>query len=200
MDPSYQNVVDPADMVFTLLAYVAHGVAVAAQLGLSGFLVFTGVRALLLDGDGQPPLGGLRLALGLALLAPLALGAPPLVSLLASACALFLLGFAARSAVSDEPRLRRWARRLAIASAAAISVMMVWEREDNLALGADLLSSAMSWRNEELAWQLEKDPAAPKLGDLAPDFELQDPQGEVTVRLSDFRGVRPVALVFGSYT
>ena len=50
-------------------------------------------------------------------------------------------------------------------------------------------------------------------GDLAPDFELfplRDYSPEVTsrkqdadeskVRLSDFRGDRPVALVFGSYT
>jgi len=42
--------------------------------------------------------------------------------------------------------------------------------------------------------------SAPKVGDLAPDFELQDPSGETAVRLSDFRGTRPVALVFGSYT
>ena len=36
--------------------------------------------------------------------------------------------------------------------------------------------------------------------DLAPDFELQDPSGRTAVRLADFRGVRAVALVFGSYT
>ena len=41
---------------------------------------------------------------------------------------------------------------------------------------------------------------APKVGDVAPDFELQDPEGETAVRLSDFRDKRPVVLVFGSYT
>ena len=77
---------------------------------------------------------------------------------------------------------------------------MLWEREDNLALGADLLLHALEWRNDELDWQLSQDPKSPKVGDLAPDFSLQDPEGVEQVRLSDFRGKRPVALVFGSYT
>ena len=51
-----------------------------------------------------------------------------------------------------------------------------------------------------LAWQLENDRLSPKAGDLAPDFALLDPAGEAATRLSDFRGKRPVALVFGSYT
>ena len=38
------------------------------------------------------------------------------------------------------------------------------------------------------------------VGDMAPDFELPR-QGESSrVRLSSFRGARPVVLVFGSYT
>jgi len=41
---------------------------------------------------------------------------------------------------------------------------------------------------------------APKVGDIAPDFTLQDVTGTETVTLSDFRGKKPVALVFGSYT
>lgn len=39
-----------------------------------------------------------------------------------------------------------------------------------------------------------------QVGDLAPDFELKYKKSEETVRLSSFRGDRPVALVFGSYT
>ena len=41
---------------------------------------------------------------------------------------------------------------------------------------------------------------APRAGDLAPDFELTDPDGTNPVRLSDFRGHKPVAIVFGSFT
>lgn len=38
------------------------------------------------------------------------------------------------------------------------------------------------------------------VGDPAFDFELPRLEGGGTVRLADFAGVRPVALVFGSYT
>ncbi len=39
-----------------------------------------------------------------------------------------------------------------------------------------------------------------RVGDSAPDFRLSTPDGSSTVQLSDFRGQRPVVLVFGSYT
>jgi len=50
------------------------------------------------------------------------------------------------------------------------------------------------------AWQEHHEPRAPKPGDMAPDFELHDPTGKEAVQLSGFRGSRPVALVFGSFT
>jgi peroxiredoxin len=37
-------------------------------------------------------------------------------------------------------------------------------------------------------------------GDFAPDFTLRRQGGNGRVRLSEFRGQRPVVLVFGSYT
>lgn len=40
----------------------------------------------------------------------------------------------------------------------------------------------------------------PQPGDLAPDFELQPPDGNSTIRLSQFRGNKPVVLIFGCYT
>lgn len=55
-------------------------------------------------------------------------------------------------------------------------------------------------RNEAKAWQKRYDPLAPKVGDIAPDFELRDSNGENPVRLSDFKGNKPVALIFGSFT
>jgi hypothetical protein len=39
-----------------------------------------------------------------------------------------------------------------------------------------------------------------EVGDEAPDFSLERLDQTATVRLSQFRGVRPVVLVFGSYT
>jgi peroxiredoxin len=44
------------------------------------------------------------------------------------------------------------------------------------------------------------DAKAPRAGDLAPDFTLSDIQGNQSIILSDFRGKKPVALVFGSFT
>ena len=55
-------------------------------------------------------------------------------------------------------------------------------------------------RQEATAWQKKHDLQAPKVGDLAPDFELSDSSGENSVRLADFREQKPVALVFGSFT
>ena len=53
---------------------------------------------------------------------------------------------------------------------------------------------------EEFGWQEYYDQFSPKEGTEAPDFELFDVKGEQSVRLSDFRGKKPVALVFGSFT
>ena len=55
-------------------------------------------------------------------------------------------------------------------------------------------------REKSSAWHEHYDPLAPKVGDAAPDFGLRDVNGEHPVRLSDDRGKRPVALVFGSFT
>jgi len=40
----------------------------------------------------------------------------------------------------------------------------------------------------------------PNLGEMAPDFTLKSKDGDATTRLSQFRGDRPVVLVFGSWT
>ena len=37
-------------------------------------------------------------------------------------------------------------------------------------------------------------------GDIAPDFTLSRLDGKETITLSEFRGRKPVVLVFGSYT
>jgi peroxiredoxin len=59
---------------------------------------------------------------------------------------------------------------------------------------------AIRARNQQRAWQRQWDAQAPKAGDIAPDFELYDAEGKSAIRLSDFRGKKPVALIFGSYT
>ena len=47
---------------------------------------------------------------------------------------------------------------------------------------------------------LVRDETGPRVGQDAPDFHLKRLGSEQRVRLSDFRGRRPVALAFGSYT
>ena len=62
------------------------------------------------------------------------------------------------------------------------------------------MPNTIHYIKKEKAWQRKYEANAPKPGDLAPDFELLDIDGEHRVRLSDFRGLKPVALVFGSFT
>ena len=62
------------------------------------------------------------------------------------------------------------------------------------------LQKSMRYQKESAAWQEKYDALAPKVGDAAPDFELRDVSGKHRVRLSDFRGEKAVALVFGSFT
>ena len=46
----------------------------------------------------------------------------------------------------------------------------------------------------------KREAGLPGPGDPAPDFELPYLGGEGSVILSSFRGAKPVALIFGSYT
>lgn len=55
-------------------------------------------------------------------------------------------------------------------------------------------------RGDARRWQKKYDAQAPRIGDLAPDFELYDVHGETAVRLSQLVGPKPIALIFGSFT
>ena len=72
-----------------------------------------------------------------------------------------------------------------------------------MSLIAELYDDAkfiLKYRVKKMSEQKEFDRDAPKAGDLAPDFTLTDSRGEESVTLSDYRGKKPVALVFGSFT
>lgn len=199
MDPSYVNVMETSELAYLLVVYALHGALAVVQAALACFLILSGARQIVRQRDSRW-WGGLRLVLGLMLVAPVAVGAPDALSFAAAALSVVVLAASARRAPIATTRPKRMVRRTAVASAMLTVLFMVWEREDNLVLGGDLLLNTIEFRDEELSWQQANDPRSPKVGDVAPDFELQDPTGEVQVRLSDFRGKRPVALVFGSYT
>jgi hypothetical protein len=216
MDPGYETIVDTQNLIWTMVVYLLHGAIVFFQASLACFLLATGAHNLLKPDLDRPWLrrlgtiipegsrtrlsGGIRVVFGLLMLTPIALDAPAGLSLVGSLGALAFLIALERQVLTADRLRGRFIRRAAIAFAAISALFILWEGEDNLVLGADLLVHSMEWRNEEVAWQNSLDPKSPKVGDLAPDFELQDPEGNIRVRLSDFRGKRPVALVFGSYT
>ena len=53
---------------------------------------------------------------------------------------------------------------------------------------------------EALQTVIKRDEMGPKIGQVPPDINLKLMGSEERVQLSSFRGKRPVALVFGSYT
>ena len=192
----YPVVVDMGTIWPTALASGVHGVLALLQAGLAVYLLVTGVRRLGVPGARVK--AAARVGLALLLVAPLAVGAPFAVSVGACLAALLLLRRVERE---DAPgRLHRATRAGALVGAAVLAAFTLWEREDALALGVEITAMTREWRAHEVEWQQQADATAPKLGELAPDFELQDPTGQTSVRLADFRGKRPVALIFGSYT
>lgn len=193
-----------------------HVAALVAQLGLASFLIVTGLVNMVSPGFGASwfqklgaiqivrgsaeRLGVVRLALGVTLLLPALLGAPYALSLIACIGAIALSRFLERGLPADSASVGRLARRTMLLAALLLPPFMLYEGEDSLDLGVEIFVTMQEWRTHELDWQLANDIEAPKVGEMAPDFELQDPAGATAVRLSDFRGKRPVALIFGSYT
>ena len=62
------------------------------------------------------------------------------------------------------------------------------------------MAGTLHYIRKEKAWQKKFDAMAPRVGDQAPDFELTDVSGDKRVRLSEFQGRKPIALIFGSFT
>ena len=65
---------------------------------------------------------------------------------------------------------------------------------------ANSRNKLMESLEEQNAWQNYWNQFAPKTGQPAVDFELKDIEGKETFRLSDYKGKKPVALIFGSFT
>jgi len=211
MDTEYQTVVEVSSLMTSGLPMLIHTFFVLCEVGVATFVGIQGL-GLLIDPNGETPaqmrwgriqvegkvarlVGGALLLAGLLILAPV-LGR---VSLLSS-----VIGLSIAAGVF----LSTWKRseagrpvRVAVIGAALLATgFLFFEGADPAAQTREIVQKAIDWRDHELAWQLDNDRRSPKVGDLAPDFELADSEGANSIRLSTFRGERPVALVFGSYT
>ena len=78
--------------------------------------------------------------------------------------------------------------------AASGGQMPAWEMLD--AVGGDLTGIL----RQAMEAVVLRDEMGPHVGDVPPDFNLKRMGSEERVRLSSFKGERPVALIFGSYT
>ena len=208
MDPSYQTIMNPSEFVWMGLGYGLHLLALAVQLSLAAYLSARAVGSVLRRPDSAgnhptrpgPHIGAavLPFLIAVALVLPLAAGISSLMSV--GACLAGIILLVRQHRLEPSPATVPLARQAAALFVAATALFMLWEREDNLVLGYELFSQVIAWRNHEMDWQRTNDPRSPKVGDVAPDFSLQGPGGTKMVKLSDFRGHRPVALIFGSYT
>ena len=212
MQPEYRTVVDVSAMVSSLVPMLIHLGALAAQCFLAGYLLVQGGAHLVNPAGGSAWLerlgalcpqemsgrifGSIEVAIGLLLLGPLVLRLPWILSGFACIAGLVLLILLGREA----PETGRLVRRMSGLAAIATLALMAFEGDDPATQTARILTKTSEWRAHEIDWQLVNDRGSPKVGDLAPDFELDDPSGKKSVRLAAFRGQRPVALVFGSYT
>jgi hypothetical protein len=79
----------------------------------------------------------------------------------------------------------------------------LFNKENQVAIISELFKDAkfiIQIRRKLMQRQKDLNRQAPKAGEMAPDFTLYDITGTKAITLSDFRGKKPVALVFGSYT
>ena len=200
MRTEYASVVDMSTIMPTFAAMMVHVAVAAVEFGLVAYLLAAGARRLGWPSPALPrSAAALPLGLAVLMLLPYILGLSWLLSLAAGVGAIAAFVVAGRRQ-EGAGWLSRWSRRAAIGAGALFSLFVMWEQADPARLAVDLMQNMQEWRDHEVAWQIDNDARAPKVGDVAPDFELQDADGNTTVKLSAFRGQRPVALVFGSYT
>ncbi len=143
----------------------------------------------------------LMIATGVSLILPI-FGLTYWVAILACPVAIYLIINLTAGGVDLQHKKQGVFLRKGLAvSAILIFGFTAWERRDLVRAGWDVNYKAIYWRHKEVTvWQKENNPNVPKVGELAPNFELTDVTGTKYVRLSNFRGNRPVVLLFGSFT
>lgn len=213
MDPMVIKYVGLSGIIYGL-----HVLLALAQIGLCLFLVLNGKILLsnkrhlgkwagrfgliINERFGQNPINGwLMILTGVALILPL-LGLSYWIAIVA--CPVSIYWIIALTGSSDRIERKKAGKLMhkgLIIGAVFVFGFTIWEQKDLIRTAAVISYKAAYWEMEEVyGWQKTNNPNAPKVGELAPDFELTDVTGTKTVRLSDFRGKKPVVLLFGSFT
>ena len=143
----------------------------------------------------------LMFATGVSLILPL-FGASYWLAVIACPIAIYLILNLSKGLTDPlEKKTGNLMRKGLILSALLICGFTAWEERDLIYAGYLVNYKTIYWRHKEVSvWQQENNPNVPKIGEMAPDFELSDFTGDKTVRLSDYRGEKPVVLLFGSFT
>jgi hypothetical protein len=213
MDPMVLKYLGLAGVTFGVHAYLTVAqVALCLYLVVNGFLLLSAREdlgkwpkrlGLVANGDlsGNKVIAFLMLVTGVAFILPL-LGASYWVAVVACPVAIVLIVKSAKSlAAHGDRKIGRLVRTGLVLSAIVVCGFTVWEEKDLVYTGVNVIYKSAYWRNVEVeGWQKENDPNAPKAGEVAPDFELTGVDGITTMRLSDYRGEKPVVLLFGSFT
>jgi len=200
------------------VVYGTHAYLAIAQVALCLFLVANG--AILLSNSkqlgkwaqrlglmtnerlGQNSFNGwLMLVTGAALILPL-FGLPYWFAAIACPVSFYWIkALASGMDDTDRKKTGNLARKGLMISAVLIFGFTIWEGRDLVRACGEITYKAAYWQITEVqGWQKENNPNVPKVGEMAPDFELTDVTGSRTARLSDFRGKKPVVLLFGSFT
>jgi hypothetical protein len=212
---------DPMVVKYLALAgitYGTHAYLAVAQILLCVYLVISGSVLLLSkdrlgklarrlglvvnnQGEKNSIQSWLMIATGIAFILPL-FGFSYWIAVAACPLAIFwILSMTTGLINQQERQVGNLMRKGLAISAVLVFGFTIWEGRDLVYAGFDVNYKAVYWRNQEVTiWQQENNPNVPKIGEMAPDFELTDNTGNDSVRLSDFRGKKPVVLLFGSFT
>lgn len=145
--------------------------------------------------------GWFMITTGIALLLPL-LGFPFWLTIIACPISVYwILALKRGTAGVAKKKTGGFVQKALMASAVVIFCFTIWEGKDLVRAGFVVTYKAAYWDYKEVqGWQKKNNPNVPKVGELAADFVLTDVHGKSTIRLSDFRGNKPVVLLFGSFT
>lgn len=211
----YEYLWDETTMTFARTAYSWHRILIIMQIALVAYLVISGLMNIFgyklnnvitrnlgfwmdLPEDKLRKAGIIKIFLAIGLLLPVLFGLSHIITLvfLVATIAFFIF----QEKILTTYKFQGLIFRYAVMVVSAISfAYTTWAGADILAEGKDIITRMRTNWDLELEWQAKSDQNSPKVGQIAPDFTLKDTEGN-SITLSSFRGKKPVAMVFGSYT